>query len=57
MANSGKVDRARHKATAQSNRIKDVKGRAKKAAKKRRGARASKAAAIKNAPKATPASS
>jgi hypothetical protein len=55
MANSSKMDRAQHKATAQRNRVKDVKARAKKRAKKRRSARASKAAAVKTAPKTPPA--
>jgi hypothetical protein len=57
MANSGKVDRAQHKAAAQRNRVKDVKARAKNAAKKRRRARASKAKPVKTAPKTPPASS
>jgi hypothetical protein len=57
MANSSKIDRAQHKAAAQRNRLKDVKARAKKGAKKRRRARASKAADVKVGPKTPPASS
>jgi len=44
MANSSKIDRAQHKAAVQRNRVKDVKARARKAAKRRRSARAGKAA-------------
>jgi hypothetical protein len=57
MANSSKIDRAQHKAAAQRNRLKDVKARAKKGAKKRRRARASKAADVKVGPKTPPTSS
>jgi hypothetical protein len=52
MANSSKIDRAQRKAAGQRNRVKDVKARARKGAKKRRSARANKAAALKSAPKA-----
>jgi len=57
MANSSKRDRAQHKAAAQRNRVKDVKARAKKAAKRRRSARANKAVAAKTAPKSPSVSS
>jgi len=56
MANSGKVDRAQHKAAAQRNRVKEVTARARKAAKKRRRARAGKAAALKETTKMPAAS-
>jgi len=42
------MDRAQHKAAGQRNRAKGVKARARKGAKKRRIARASKASAVKN---------
>jgi hypothetical protein len=51
MANSSKTGRAQHKAAAQRNRVKDVKARDKKGAKKRRSARARKAAAVNAVPK------
>ena len=57
MANSSKMDRAQHKAAGQRNRAKGVKARARKGAKKRRIARASKASAVKTAPTTPPASS
>jgi hypothetical protein len=55
MANSNKVDRAQRKAAAQRNRVKDVNARAKKAARKRRSARATKAATVKTTVKTPPA--
>ncbi len=57
MANSSKIGRTQRKAAGQRNRVRDVKARAKKSAKRRRSARASKAAAAKPATKTSPASS
>jgi hypothetical protein len=57
MANSSKINRAQRKAAGQRNRVKDVKARARKIARKRRSARPGKTATLKTLPKAPPAAS